>query len=86
MSELKLRPVAAVVVAIEPDAFLSIYGHNSQLVLGQNYFRKHLEKLDLWETKFRILITFSQKKYFCSQNVGEKNDTKNVVPTLVTGI
>ena len=47
MSELKLRPVAAVVVAIEPDAFLSVYGHNSQLVLGQNYFRKHLEKLDL---------------------------------------
>ena len=47
MSELKLRPVAVVVVAIEPDAFLSIYGHNSQLVLGQHFFRKHLVKLDL---------------------------------------
>ena len=76
MSEIKLRPVAAVVVAIEPDAFLSIYGHNSQLVLGQNYFRKHLEKLDLWETKFQILITFSQKNIFVHKMLVKKTTQK----------
>ena len=76
MSELKLRPAAVVVVAIEPDAFLSIYGHNSQLVLGQNFFRKHLVKLDLWETIFWILITFSQINIFVHKMLVKKTTQK----------